>query len=197
MSPVKLSIIIPTYTITQELELVAYTALQSYRDQVDEIIIAEDGGMFSPLLFEHADTYIHHQNQGFVRNVNQAWRLAQGEYVAIVNSDTFLKDGNLEDLCNPTKITCPVTVGQDVPFLAGHFFVVPRRLGVALFDERLHMFCSDADIERRFWDRIIQVPSVEIYHEINKTLNTANLLTDENLDRDRKVYAEICQELVS
>ena len=189
----KLSLIIPTLTLTKELESMAFCAIKSYEKQVNEIIVAEDGGFFSKKLSSLAEVYIHSsENMGFVRNVNNAWRFAQGDYVAIVNSDTLLHKGKLADLCIPGKITSPITKGQDVPLLAGHFFVVPRTFGVALFNERLHTFCSDADLENRYRDKIIQVPSVEIYHEINATLKVAGMMDDKQLTKDREILYELC-----
>ena len=188
-----ISIIIPTYTLNKELEMLAATCIDSFGLQGSEIIVAEDGGFFSPILLNKATHYLYKQeNRGFVKNVNDAWRLARGEYVAIVNSDTMLRKGNLDDLCIPGKITSPVTVNQNVEFMAGHFFVVPRKVGVAFLDERLINHCSDAHMEKVYKDIIMQVPSVEIYHEINATLRVAGVLNGDPLEEDRKTYESIC-----
>jgi glycosyltransferase involved in cell wall biosynthesis len=183
-----LSIVIPTYTITKSIEEMTIQAILSYKPFVEEIIITEDGGMFSPQIVSLVDKYIYTKNnQGFVKNVNQGWKLATEAYVAIVNSDTRLNTGSLRDLCIPNKITSPITRGQDVPLLAGHFFVCPRTFGTALLDERFKMFCSDADLEVRYGKDIQQVDSVSIWHELNQTIKLANLMDGTQLEKDREV----------
>lgn len=194
-----ISLIIPTYTLTKELEDLTYQCIMSYSEQVDEVIVAEDGGMFSAKIGTLVDTYLYHsENQGFVKNVNEAWRLAKHEFVAIVNNDTYLRKGKLRDLCSPEFIVCPVTKGETVPLLAGHFFVVPSSVfGRGILDERLHTFCSDADLERRYPHSIVQNPGVEIWHEGNKTLEAAGLMDGKRLEEDRRIYSDICANALS
>lgn len=188
-----ISLVIPTYILTKELEDITIQCIDSYRDQADEIIVSEDGGWFSPAILSKVDKYIYNKvNQGFVKNVNNAWKLTKHDYVAIVNNDTYLRKGNLEDLCFDGHITCPMTKGEVVPNLAGHFFMVPKVFGTALLNEELHTFCSDADLERRYPGAIVQIPSVEIWHEGNLTINTAGLNTGKQLEKDRKIYENIC-----
>jgi len=126
-----LSMVIPSYVLNLELQDMTENCILSYLDQVDEMIIIEDGGMFSINLQKLADTYIYHKdNRGFTENVNAGWKMARGEYVAIVNSDTYLTKGKLSDLCIPGKVTSPFFKNQDWSDfpnrLAGAFFVVPK-----------------------------------------------------------------------
>ncbi len=125
----KLSGVIPTYTITPELEELTLRCIASFGDQPGEIIVVEDGGLFSHKLATFADTYIYNEeNKGFTANVNRGWRYATGDYVAIVNSDIELRSGNLYDLCIPQTVTSPAFDNEYVERLAGAFFVIPKEI---------------------------------------------------------------------
>jgi glycosyltransferase involved in cell wall biosynthesis len=183
-----ISMVIPCYTLNKELEDLALIAGSSYLDQVDELIIVEDGGMFSPKLQALADIYIHNKdNKGFSKAVNQGVKICTKEYVMVVNSDTVLREGDLQDLCIEDIVTSPATQNQEVPMLAGHFFVVPWSIVLqrGLLDERAKNFASDANYEARVADIFQQVPSVTIYHELNRTINVAGL-TEEDVEKDRQ-----------
>jgi hypothetical protein len=188
-----LSLVMPTFTISKKLEEMTLTAIASYKDQVDQLIVTEDGGFFSPRIFAEADVYLYHKNYGYVKNTNSGWRLATEPYVAIVNSDTILRRGNLSDLCKRERICCPVTRGQNVDLLSGHFFVVPNNF-TPYFDQRFHTFCADAWLERQYADQIETVPSVEIYHEVNATLKEAEMVNGNQLEKDREVFRKLCSQ---
>ena len=195
----KLSIVIPTYTLTKELELFALLCINSLKgENVKEIIVCEDGGMYSEELKNASDIYLYtKENQGFTKNVNKGVELSTGDYIGIVNSDTRLVKGDISKLCIPDKVACPITRGQDVPGLAGHFFVVPRAVFLerwedeaGLLDERMRNFCSDTDFERKVKNRIVHVDDVVIDHEINATIKVAGLMDGKQLEEDRKIYHE-------
>lgn len=202
----KLSVVLPIYTLSKKLEeMTLMAAVIGKMPEVDELIICEDGGMFSPRLFQAADVYLFSkQNEGFTKNVNKGLKLARGDYIAVINSDVQLSlsytnlqnHATLANLCIPGKVTSPKTLNQDVPGLAGHFFVLSRTVlnERGYLDERLKMFCSDADYERRVKDIFQQVPEVGIYHEINATLKEAGLMDGKQLADDRETYAKIVNE---
>jgi glycosyltransferase involved in cell wall biosynthesis len=186
----KLSLIVPTYTINKELEMLASMCLSSFFDQVDEIIVSEDGGFYSPEIERLCNVYIYsHDNVGFTKNVNRAWKLATGDYFAIVNSDVTYLSGNIKDLCVPGKVTSPETRGQPTPKMAGHFFVVPKEIKekYGTLDESMKMFCSDADYEKRIGEIFQKVSSVEILHGLNKTINAAGITNGTQLTEDREI----------
>jgi len=190
----KISAVIPTYTLNKDLEKVANITISEIRSKVDEIIIVEDGGMYSPWLQSNSDKYLYHsKNVGFTKNVNLGLQIAEGEYIAVVSSDISQIIGEIDDLCIPGRVTSPITKNQDVPLLAGHFFVIPR----TVLDERgflndsMRIFCSDADYEERIKDIFEQVPTVKILHGINTTLKVADLMGGEQLKVDRAIYANI------
>lgn len=197
----KLSMVIPTYTLNKELEELTLRAIGSYRDQVDELIICEDGGMFSPHFLRLCDVYIYNQeNVGFSKNVNRGWKYATGEYVAIVNSDTMLKKGGILDkLCIPGKVTSPKLLTQEweADRVAGPFFVVPDNIakerGYLL--EELRTYCSDSEYSNRVYDIFQSVPSIEIYHEVQATCRVADVnIGGKELERDRAMLKKLQEE---
>jgi len=193
----KLSLVIPTYTITKELEEIAIRSVSSYVDHVDELIVCEDGGMLSYNLLQIADSYIYNKdNLGFSGNVNRGWRYAKGEYVAIVNSDTQLESGELYDLCVPGKVTSPHITNQHIERLAGPFWVAPREVtkerGYLLEDMRT--YSSDSDYDHRIKDIFEKVPSVKIFHLQAQTVTAAGVEGGEEQERDRQIYQKLIEK---
>lgn len=193
----KLSLCVPTYTINAELEELAIRCILSYRDQVDEIIVSEDSGIFSEDIMGLADTYIYNKiNAGFTRNVNKVWKMASGDFVAIVNSDTELHRGNLRDLCIPGKVTSPLIVNQYIDRLAGPFWVAPKEVtqerGYLL--EEMHTYSSDSEYDHRVADIFKKVSSVEVYHEMSQTVRAAGVEGGEQQQKDREAYAKLIEE---
>lgn len=186
-----ISLVIPTYTLTPDLEQTALAAAYSYRPQVDQLIISEDGGHYSDALRSVADTYLYHrENKGFTKNVNRGWRMAEEEYVMIVNSDTVLRDGLLRELCIPGKVTSPEIVNQHIPYLAGPFWCAPKEVT----DERgylvesMRTYCSDSEYDERVRDIFQKVPSVQIVHQMMQTVTEAGVEGGEEQERDRRAY---------
>jgi glycosyltransferase involved in cell wall biosynthesis len=190
----KISLVIPTYTISKHLEKEALFAIASYKEQVDELIVTEDAGMFSPAIMTLVDRYIYNStNQGFTKNVNTGWKAATSDFVMIVNSDTTLHKGNLEDLCIPGHVTSPVIVNQYIDRLAGPFWCTPKEVTEALgmLLEPMRTYSSDSEYDERVKDIFVKVPSVEIYHDMAQTVTAAGVEGGEEQDRDRKIYQEL------
>lgn len=190
----KLSLVIPAYTINKELERMTLMALSTYRDQVDELIVTEDGGMYSPKIMRYCDAYIYNaKNASFTKNVNRGWKYATGEYVAIVNSDTYLISGKLTDLCIPGKVTSPEIINQGIAFLAGPFWVVPatvaKERGYLL--EEMVTYSSDTEYDMRVRDIFQKVPSVKIYHEQAQTVKAEGIEGGETQARDKAIYEDL------
>ena len=184
-----LSMVVPTYTITSELESMAYNAICSYRKFVDELIIIEDGGMFSLRLLKMANTYIiNKKNKGFTKSVNSGWKLARGEYVAIVSSDTYLVSGNPRDLCIERKITSPLIDNQRIDGLAGCFFVVHESCPKYLND-KMKTYYSDEEYKDRTKNLFVKTSSVVIHHLQAQTVTAAGIEGD--VKEDREAYDSI------
>lgn len=176
----KLSMIIPTYSVTPELAEMAEFCALSYREQVDELIICEDGGQFSQDLMDIADIYIYSKkNEGFTKNVNKGWNIASGDYSMIVNSDTQLMNGNLKDLCIPATVTCPITHTENVPYFWGAFFCVPKEIKerYGMLNDTLpdKNYGSDSEYEKRISNIYKPVQTVEILHHMAQTSKAAGI----------------------
>lgn len=193
----KISLVIPTYTISKHLEQEALFAIASYKEQVDELIVTEDAGMFSPSLMTLADRYIYNSNnQGFTKNVNTGWRAATGDFVMIVNSDTTLRKGNLDDLCVPGHVTSPVIVNQYIDRLAGPFWCAPKEVTEArgMLIEAMRTYSSDSEYDERVKDIFMKIPSVEIYHDQAQTVSAAGVEGGPEQQRDRETYQKLKEE---
>lgn len=172
--------VIPTYTLTPELEEMAEFCALTYRSQVDELIITEDGGNYSETLKDIADIYIFNKhNEGFTRNVNKGWSVASGGYTMIANSDTQLISGSLKDLCIPNKVTCPITHTETVPYFWGAFFCVPKNIkkqyGLLKEDLPDKNYGSDSEYEKRIGHIYQPIQTVEILHALHKTTDAAGI----------------------
>lgn len=167
----------PTYTLTNEVEDMTIRAINSYRDQVDIFIVSEDGGIFSNKIRDAVDVYLYNKkNLGFTGNVNILLQCSNAEYNMVVNSDTYLIKGSLNDLCISGKVTSPFAYNEphdNHTGMLGYFFVVPRevRNSRGLLLEDLKMYGSDSEFEERVADIYKHVPTVEIMHDWNKSSN--------------------------
>lgn len=190
-------IVIPTYTINDELERLALVCLNSYKDRGGRTIVCEDGGRFSPTLLGLADVYIYNSdNKGFSVNVNRGWRYSQADYTMIASSDTRLVEGSLHKLCMPGKVTSPEVINQHIPYLAGCFFVVPRDITekYGYLMEEMRTYCSDSEYDHRVRGVFSKIPEVKIAHEMAQTVTGAGVEGGEEMARDREIYAELIKK---
>lgn len=182
-----LSIVIPTYTLNSYLENMAMCAVESYKGQ-GEIIVVEDGQMYSQKLMDMADTYIYNkENVGFTKNVNRGWRYATGEWVGIISSDTYLVSGNLKDMCIKGKVTSPEVINQtNITGLTGSFFIVHNSITKdrGYLIETMRTYYSDEEYANRTRDVFEKVNSVKIFHHMAQSVSTSNKdKTDSETDR--------------
>lgn len=188
-----LSIVIPTYTANSNLESMAVDAVKSYK-KYGEIVVVEDGQLYSPVLMELADTYIYNrENVGFTKNVNRGWRYVTGDFVAIASSDTHLVEGDLNDLCIDGKVTSPEVVNQlHITGLAGSFFVVPRSVTKerGYLVETMRTYYSDEEYANRTKDIFEKVSTVKIYHHTAQSVSTSG---KEQIDSrvDKEAYENL------
>lgn len=187
----KISMVIPLRTVNQELEDMTLSCIASYLEQVDEMIVVEDGGIFSPKILNVVDHYLYSkENVGFTKTVNRGWKYASGDYVMIVNSDTTLLSGSLDDLCIPGKVTSPRIVNEIVPFLAGAFFTVPATIAHSrgFLNENMRMYNSDSEYDHRIRDIFVSVDSVHVHHEMHKTTKAAKINQEIEREVDLRAY---------
>ena len=125
----KLSAVIPCFSVTEELKDMALKCAKSIRDQVDELIIAEDADIYWHDLHQISDVYVVHPRLDYKKNCNLGWKLATGDFVLQANSDSFLIEGNLQDLCiDGIGIAWCEETGNEIHLsqAMGAFFVTPR-----------------------------------------------------------------------
>jgi len=192
------TLVVPTYTLSTELEEMALECVKSHRDQVDQVIISEDGGRYSKKLRSCADIYIYtKKNEGFTKNVNKAWKMSTSDYTLIVNSDAYLESGNLVDLCTTPNVTCPYVEGDTTTSgFTGTYFVVPKEtLGkYGMLDERLRTFGSDGDYFERIRHLFRKEGRVKIGHHGSQTLKEAKMDIKEESNLDSLKYRDIITE---
>ena len=190
----KISVVIPCYTLTKELERLALWAAASVREQCDELIIAEDGGMYSPKLMELADKYLFYRdNRGFTKNVNRGWREAEGEYVMIMSSDTQLESGNIVDLCIAGKVTSPIIVNQHIERLAGPFWCAPEGVtkDSGYLREEMHTYSSDSEYDHRVADLFATIETVRVFHHMAQSVKVAGIEGGAQQALDRAAYQKL------
>ena len=192
-----ISLVVPCYSLTETLEEMAIICALSYRDQVEELIVVEDGGRYSKELQEIADVYIYNKhNKGFSVNVNRGWKNAMGDFVMIASSDTSLIEGNLTDLCIPGKVTSPEIDNQFIDYLAGPFFVVPKEITKerGYLREEMRTYSSDSEYDNRVRDVFQKVPSVHIFHAQAQSVTQAGVEGGAEQQRDREAYQKLIDE---
>ena len=193
----KITLVIPTYSLSEKLIEMAYKCAKSHREQVDQIIISEDGGEYSDKLRDISDIYIYNsKNYGFTKNVNTAWKLSEGDFTIIANSDTYLVEGNLEDLCIDGFVTSPYIINMENPKFLGSYFVVPKSLleDYGMLDERLIMYNSDIDYYMRIWFTFKKEGRVKIYHQKAQTVKNSKEDMKQRNRLDTDIYNQIVLE---
>jgi GT2 family glycosyltransferase len=191
------TLVIPTYSVSDRLIRLAYQCALSHRNQVNQIIITEDGGRYSKLLKDIADIYLYSKNNvGFTKNVNRGWGLSEADFTIIANSDTYLVSGNLRDLCEKPTVTCPAIENLgDYPGFCGSYFAVPREIKekYGMLDERLIMYGSDDDYYMRIKDVFRKEGRVVIHHYKGSTIKKAKIDVRAESIRDSNKYKEIVE----
>lgn len=98
----RVSIIIPVYNQIEYTYACLASILENTEDISYEVIIADDVSTDATAqLDQYAGNLVisrNTENQGFLRNCNQAARLARGEYIMFLNNDTKVKKGWLSSL---------------------------------------------------------------------------------------------------
>jgi len=175
----------------------AYNSAKGYKEFADEVIIVEDGGRKSENLLDLANTYIYHEdNRGFTKNLNLGWSFAKGDYVFLVNSDTYIESGNYRDLLIPGKVTSPILprMADMEGLLCGAFFVVPKEVTKkrGMLDERYKTYYSDDDYGARVADIFQTVTSVKLGHVYGGTItHLGEAWRDKEAERDRRINMRV------
>lgn len=157
----KLSVVIPHWPIAPELETYLSACCESL-PPVDEIIIVVNDGI------------------GFAAAVNRGLRIAHGDYIAVVSNDIVWKDGDINDLCIPGKVTSPLMNGErNRHNFWGTFFVLPREVyqKIGPLDERFTLaYYEDDDYIRRLQMEDIEIKCIESCHITSEGGRTMRLV---------------------
>jgi GT2 family glycosyltransferase len=154
-----LSVVVPHWPLDEEANQALRQCVSSFPAECERIVVVNDG-------------------TGYGRNVNIGLRLATGEYIAVVNNDCRLTDGDVYDLCVADAVTSPLVIGERQGFgesiepggFHGCCWVVPRPVldRVGLLDERFkHAYWEDDDFLERLRAAGVatrQIPSVVVRH---------------------------------
>ena len=111
----KVSIIIPTYNRLSLIKITLDSILsQSFTNF--EIIIIDDGSTdgTQAAIMAHADRrlrYVYQENAGEASATNHGWRLANGQYIAVVSSDDPVLPGWLDTMVNVMDADPTLLVG--------------------------------------------------------------------------------------
>jgi hypothetical protein len=164
-SVAKLSIVIPHWPFDDEVDAALQRCVVSIPADCEKIVVVNHGS-------------------GFGWNVNIGLRLAAGDFVAVVNNDACVLEGDVHDLCIPATVTSPLVIGER-PGIApplepggfhGCFWVAPRDVleRVGLLDDRFEgAFWEDDDFLLRLREARVptqQVPSVRVKHRGGLTM---------------------------
>src|ERR1700694_715712 len=104
-----LSVVIPTWSGTDELARMAYKLCEQVRPMCDVLIVSEDGEYYAPLK-KIADVYLMHPRLGHAKNLKLGFQYAAGVekcWGALIDSGIISEKGDLRDLCIPNTIVYP------------------------------------------------------------------------------------------
>lgn len=118
-----LSVVIPAWSGTDSVAKMTLELAQKVRPMCDELVISEDG-LYRPELEQISDIYLLHARLGHGSNLNLGFRASTCEYVALLDTDIGIGEGNLRDLCIPDTVVCPYH--PTYRSFAGWFVVAPR-----------------------------------------------------------------------
>jgi GT2 family glycosyltransferase len=154
-----LSLVIPHWPLDEETNEALRQCVASFPPECERIVVVNDG-------------------TGYGHNVNIGLVVASGDYLAVVNNDCRLDEGDVYELCVPDVVTSPLVVGARQGFgesiepggFHGSFWVVPRPIldRIGLLDARYeHAYFEDDDFLARLREARVptrQVSSVRVKH---------------------------------
>lgn len=104
-----LSLVIPHWPLDEETNEALRRCVSSFPVECERIVVVNEG-------------------TGYARNVNTGLRLATRDYIAVVNNDCRLADGDVYDLCVPETVTSPLVIGERQGFGVARTRRLPRLL---------------------------------------------------------------------
>jgi hypothetical protein len=163
--------VIPAYSTSQALGDWCVRTIESWKPQVDDVIISEDGYYHRPI-HEIADLYILHDRLWPAKSMNLGWQVALmrgADFVAIMDLDAHWVSGSLREACVPGRVIVPSIVQHPETVSIGPMFIVPKEVATErgfLNGERFPRLQSfDADYQVRVNDIIHQSRQLKVFHE--------------------------------
>ncbi|MBV9153788.1 MAG: glycosyltransferase, partial [Alphaproteobacteria bacterium] len=106
--PVEASVIIPAfehvaYTIAAVISLLEHAASTRYKIIIGNNVSSDETAEVFTAVGGVLRCITHEVNEGFIRNCNLSAQQARGDYVVLLNNDTFILDGWLDELLAPFK----------------------------------------------------------------------------------------------
>jgi GT2 family glycosyltransferase len=155
----RLSVVIPHWPLDEEVDAALRRCVASFPPECERIVVVNDG-------------------TGYGRNVNVGLQLAAGDFIAVVNNDCTLDEGDVFDLCVEDVVTSPLVLGERQGFgesiepgaFHGSFWVIPRPVleRIGPLDERFERaYWEDDDLLARLRAAGVptrQVASVRVRH---------------------------------
>jgi len=171
MQKPKISIVLLIYSLDEDLDHMAENCFSSLKGKGDEIIVVDNGSPVPPQwALSGANKYVKlKDNVGYVRGMNYGAKMATGDYVVFVTSDTELLDGELSELCFPNCIRLPQIITDNPDYKQredGVFYSAPNDKSL-LHDEDYFFYFSDVDLFKRARKSGILVErknNVVVYH---------------------------------
>jgi GT2 family glycosyltransferase len=169
---IKLSAVIPHWPKTPEHEAALKRCVESLGG-VDEIIVEVNEGI------------------GFAKACNLGLAKTHGDYILVVNNDTVVTHGNLDNLCVPDTVVVPRMATGQVDNMPRAFYCMPRSVyeKVGGYDERFEGgYFEDDDLIRRWMEAgvpIIVKEIVEVNHVGGMTMDTLDKVEIYNKNQQR------------
>jgi GT2 family glycosyltransferase len=187
----RISLGILAFSVEPEFIAMTQRAIDSYRG-ADEIIVVENGPYHE---YSGVDTHVRFsENQFFTKSANTVLRIAAHDYVAIVNNDTYLQEGDVHDLCQQDTVMSPlITTQPEIGPFVGSFFVIPKTIieSIGYLDEQFKLYYSDTDyLTRLSFNGVhtIKNESVKVYHHIGTS--TRHIDRDDLKEKFRTALAD-------
>ena len=172
----RLSVIIPTWSGTHDLAMMAIALCEQVRPMCDELIVTEDSHNYYSDFSRLADVYLLHDRLKHGINLALGLRVVSGDYVAMIDSDITITKGSLRDLCVPGRLVSP-----GIP--KGWFIVGPRKVfeDFPPFENTYEAAAGFLGGIDEWWraiqnrELVLALDTVEYHHAANQTASKLRL----------------------
>lgn len=131
---------------------------------------------------------------GYAKAVNQGLKIATGDYFCVVNNDTYIVAGTLQNMAKYHAVTVPQIFPTPRDEMPRSFFCLPRWVyeKVGEFDERFEGgYFEDDDYIQRLRNSGIPITTamdVGVYHRNGGGMTMKHIGEQEHFNKNRIVY---------